>query len=124
MKTLTKTNENLTLAEKLYTLDQQVDFLKEQQEEVRAELLANLHSQGVKFVRLTNGTSYSAEYRTTLKVKNLEKALNWATKNNCLTVDIPKARQILRHEMKTPSFFKVEKGTEYLKVTHPKNENR
>lgn len=117
-------NNNLTLAEKLFTLEEQRAFIEQQEDEVRGELLANLQEQGVKFVKLTNGTSYSVEYRTDLKVKKgkEEKAFAWATENNALKVDTTKARQILRRIIKLPPFFELKKGAEYLKVTHAKDE--
>lgn len=109
--------EPLTVAEQLYGITEQIEFLAEQEKALKAELLENLKKQGVKFLKLNNGVSYSVEHRTALKVKDEVKARVWADANNCLTVDIPKARQILRRELKTPPFFVVEKGAEFLKVT-------
>lgn len=109
--------EPLTVAEQLYGISEQIAFLEEQEKELKNKLLDSLKAQGVKFLKLNNGVSYSVEHKTMLKVKDERKAFMWAGLNNCLTVDMVKARQILRRELKTPPFFKVEKGADYLKVT-------
>lgn len=92
------------------------------EKDLRARLLANLKEQGVSSVRLDNGTTFTITHRETLKPKNIEKAMAWAQENNALKIDTTKATAILRRSIKLPSFFKMEKGEEYLVVKRGREE--
>lgn len=116
MKEITKTKE-LTVAENLYGIQEQIKFLQEQETTLKDELLANLKEQGVTFVKLENGVSYLRSHRETLKVKDEEKALAWAEKNYCMKIDTTKAMKILRRDLKPlPKFFTRVVGEDYLTV--------
>lgn len=110
--------EPQTLAASLYTVREQIAFLKEQEEELEENLLANLKEQGVKFVRLDDGTTFTRSHRETLKIKAgaEDTAFKWAADNTCLKVDTTKAMKILRRELKMPKFFTRVIGDDYLTV--------
>lgn len=106
----------LTAAENLYAVQEQIKFLQEREDELKAELIANLKEQGVSHVRLENGTTFTRSHRETLKVKDEEKAWKWATEHNCLKIDSGKAMTILRRELKMPKFFTRVIGEDYLTI--------
>lgn len=114
-KTLAKKTE-LTVAENLYGIQQQIAFLQEQEDTLKAELLGNLKEQGVTFVKLENGTTFTRSHRETLKAIDVEKATAWAEKNYCMKIDTTKAMKILRRELKMPKFFTRVIGEDYLTV--------
>src|SRR3954451_24349918 len=70
--------------------------IEERREGLRKALLENLQQQGVKSVKLDDGTSYTRAQRTTLKVADEEAALVWAAANNSLKVDTTKGWKILK----------------------------
>jgi len=107
---------NATLATQLYVVQQEMAALKEREDELKSTLLTSLKDQGVGFVRLDNGTSFTRSHRETLKVKDEEKARAWAEDNYCLKIDTTKAMKILRREMKMPKFFTRVIGEDYLTV--------
>ncbi len=79
-----------------------------------------MKAQGVKFVKLDGGETYSrAERKTLTIVKGFEdKAIAWAQQHNALKVDTTKAKEILRHSFDpVPLGFK-ETTTEYLIAKH------
>lgn len=87
-------------------------------EELRAALLDNLRMQGVKTLKLDNGTVYVRAFRTTLKVALDAPAMEWAAANNSIKVDTTKAMKILKLTGMTdnlPAGF-VRQDTEYLTV--------
>ena len=116
MKTKIVVAEPKTLATELYEIQQEKAVLEEKEKELKDELLTSLKSQGVSFVRLDNGTSFTRSHRETLETVDEEKAREWAEKNNCLKVDTTKAWRILRREMKLPKFFKRKIGADYLTI--------
>ena len=105
-----------TLATQLFAIQEEKEALEAREKELRKALLTSLQEQGVKFVRLDNGTSFTRSHRETLKVKDEEKARAWAEEHYCLKIDTTKAMQILRREMKLPKFFTRVIGEEYLTV--------
>lgn len=106
----------LTLAEELYTIQGQMAFLKEQEDEIRAKLLLNLQEQGIKSVKLSDGTSYIRTERQTLKIKDEDKAKKWLDDNFAWKPDTGKALKILRRSLKKlPSYFTVS-VSEFLTV--------
>jgi len=105
----------LTLAEKVFTLDEQISFLTEQRDEAKAELLMNLQKQGVKSVKLNNGTTFIRTERQTLKITPGTQATAWLDEHYCWKPDTSKAMEILRRELKLPRFFKINR-TEYLTI--------
>lgn len=108
--------EPKTLAASLYTVQEQIAFLKEREDELKDQLVANLKEQGVSFVRLDDGTTFTRSHRETLKAKDENKARAWAEENNCLKIDTTKAMKILRRELKMPKFFTRVVGDDYLTV--------
>lgn len=110
----------MTVASRLKVLQQEIKTLQDEEDALRAELLAQLKTQNVKSLRLEDGTIFTISHRETLKPKNIEKAFAWAQENNALTIDLKKAREILRHSIKTSSFFKIEKGNEFLIIKQEK----
>lgn len=115
MKTLAKSPE-LTLATELHTIQGQIEFLQERESELKNELLANLKSQGVTFLKLENGVTYTRSHRETLKIKDEAAATKWAQEHNCMKIDTGKAMKILRRELKMPKFFGRIIGDDYLTV--------
>lgn len=118
MDDLTKSTD-VTLATRLHGIEKLKANLEAEEKQIRTTLLERLQKQGVKHIRLDDGTTYTRSFKTTLKAKDKEKALVWATKNNALSVDTKKAREILRRQLKLPTFFKLEKGKEFLQVRRP-----
>lgn len=111
--------EQRTIASELYSVQEEISTLKEKEEELKDTLLTSLKKQGVGFVRLDNGISFTRSHRETLKAKDEEKARAWAEKNNCLKIDTTRAMKILRRELKMPRFFERVIGTDYLTVKKP-----
>lgn len=116
-----KTQEisQVSVATELYQVQQEIAEMKEREEELKGVLLESMQAQGVGFVRLDNGTSFTRSHRETLKAKDLAKATAWAEKNNCLKLDTTKAMRILRRELKMPRFFERVIGSDYLTVKRP-----
>jgi hypothetical protein len=107
---------NVTIATELYAVQEQREIIEAREKELKDALLASLKTQGVSFVRLENGTSFTRSHRETLKVKDEAKAVAWAEKNYCMKIDTAKAMKILRRELKMPSFFTRAVGEDYLTV--------
>lgn len=117
MKTLVKAQDT-TVATELHAVQGQIEFLQERETELKTALLENMQTQGVTFVKLEDGTTYTRSHRETLKAKDEEKARVWAEENNCLKLDTTKAMKILRRELKMPKFFTRVIGDDYLTVKH------
>lgn len=105
-----------TIATELFAVQEQKAVIEAREKELKDTLLASLKAQGVGFVRLDNGTSFTRSHRETLKVKDEEKARKWAEDHNCLKIDNAKAMRILRRELKLPKFFTRVIGEDYLSV--------
>lgn len=112
----------ITLATQLQAVQQQKAVIEAQEKNLKGELLRLLKEQGVGFVRLDDGTSFTRSHRETLKVKDAKKAQEWAEENNCIKIDTTKAMKILRRELKLPKFFTREIGEDYLSIRR-KNES-
>src|SRR5579859_5492853 len=100
--TMSKAIKPVTLATELFAIEaemksleeqykQQVKPLEERKDALRKSLLANLREQGVKSLKLDNGTVYVRAFKTTLKVHDDHEAMEWAAANNSLKVDTTKA---------------------------------
>lgn len=114
---ITKEISNVTLATRLYALQQQRELIETQEKAVKDLLLASLKEQGVGFVRLDDGTTFTRSHRESLKVVDEVKAEKWAEDNNCWKLDTTKAFKILRRDLKPlPKFFKRVVGQDYLTV--------
>ena len=110
-----------TLAQQLQEVQIQRELLEEKEVKLRTKLLANLQEQGVKGVKLADGTSYSVAERHTLKIAPGEEqaAQLWAEDNYCMRVDTAKAMAILRRSLKKiPACFTVG-STKYLVIKKP-----
>lgn len=108
----------VTLAASLYTLQEQIKFLEDQADEVKGQLMENMKKQGVKTVKLDNGTLFTRAERQTLKITDQEAAEKWADEHNTWKVDTNAALQILRRSLKKlPKFFSVS-TSEYLVIKH------
>jgi hypothetical protein len=107
----------LTVATELHAIEMQEAAIKVRKEQLREVLFESLKHQGVKSVRLDDGTMYLRSERHTLKPvpKYAEDAWKWAAEHYALRIDTTKCHKILSRELKMPRFFKVEK-TEYLVV--------
>lgn len=106
-----------TLATQLHDVQKQLEVLEEQEKSIKAELIATLKKQGVKSIRLEDGTTYTRSHRESLVIKDDTKALEWAQSYNVMKIDTGKAMQVLRRELKLPKFFGIKKGEEYLTVS-------
>ncbi len=114
---MTKEISTVTLATELFAVQEQKALIETREKELKDTLLASLKAQGVGFVRLDNGTSFTRSHRETLKVKDTEKASAWAEKNDCFKIDTTKAFKILRRDLKPlPKFFERVIGEDYLTV--------
>src|SRR5215207_9646128 len=107
----------VTVATELHAIEMQEEALKLRKEELREVLFESLKHQGVKSVRLDDGTMYLRSERHTMKSvpKYAEDAWKWAAEHYALKIDTTKCHKILSRELKTPRFFKVERS-EYLVV--------
>ena len=115
----------VTLAANLYAVRGQILVLQEQEQELRDRLLSSLQAQGVRMVRLDDGTIFMRSLRSTLKVKvgEGEAAFKWGSERGLLKLDTTKALQVLRRELKrVPKFFE-RKETEYLSIRSGKDKN-
>lgn len=107
---------NVTLATQLLVVQEEKAVIEKREKELKDALLASLKAQGVGFVRLDNGTSFTRSHRETLEIVDEAKAQKWAEDNNCYKIDTTKAWKILRREMKLPKFFARKIGADYLTV--------
>jgi hypothetical protein len=107
----------LSVATELHAIELQEAAIKVRKEQLREVLFESLKHQGVKSVRLEDGSMYLRSERHTLKPVSTrkEEAWQWAAEHNALKLDTAKAFQILRRELKLPKFFRIEKS-EYLVV--------
>lgn len=107
----------LSVATELHAIELQEAAIKVRKEQLREVLFESLKYQGVKSVRLDDGTVYLRSERHTLKPvpKYAEDAWKWAATHYALKIDTTKAHKILSRELKLPRFFKVDKS-EYLVV--------
>jgi hypothetical protein len=110
----------VTVATELRAIEMQEAALKVRKEQLREVLFESLKHQGVKSVKLEDGTMYLRSERHTLKpvAKYQEQAWAWAAEHNCFKIDTTRAHKILSRELKLPRFFKVERA-EYLVVRRP-----
>src|SRR4051812_46263819 len=111
---------SVTVATELHAIQAEQRRLKGREEELRAQLFKSLKQQGVKSVRLDDGTMYMRSERHSLEalMTMKDKAYKWALEHNALKIDTAKSFQILRHELEMPKFFRV-KTNEYLVVRRP-----
>lgn len=118
----TKVPVQVTLATELHAIVIEKEALEKREEAIREKLLSNLKAQGVDFVRLENGYSFTRAHRETIKpVFGKEpQATKWAEENNCLKLDTAKASKILKRQFHLPEFFERVIGAEYLTVKTPK----
>lgn len=121
MAQLTKAPD-ITIAANLLGVQEQIKFLQEREDELKSQLLENLKKQGVRSVRLSDGSSYTIAERSTLKVVDEAKAKEWLDEHYCWKADTAKALQILKRELKMPKFFKRQ-STEYLTIKRNNKEN-
>lgn len=98
---------------------EEIKPLEEAEENLREQLLQQLSTQGWKHIKLDSGEIFTKAVRQTIKIVDEVKAIAWATKHNAIKVDTTKAKEILRHEMETPSWMEY-KETEYLSVRKEK----
>lgn len=105
-----------TLATELFDVLKEKALIEKREEQLRGALLTSLKEQGVGYVRLDSGTSFTRSHRETLKVVDEEKARAWAEEHYCLKIDTAKAMKILRRELKMPKFFTRTIGEDYLTI--------
>lgn len=110
--------QSITIATELHAVQIEKEAIEAREKELKDQLLSSLKAQGVTFVRLEDGTSFTRSHRESLKIKAgaEDKAFKWAADNTCLKVDTTKAMRILRRELKMPRFFERVKGSDYLTV--------
>lgn len=110
-------DRKLTIAETLSVVMARIATLEEEEKKLRAELFDNLKRQGVKSVKLEDGTLFVITERQTLKVKDPEKAFAWAMENPQarMKIDTAAALSVFRKELKMPKFF-TKVTTEYLTI--------
>jgi len=116
MSTKTKEISTVTIATELFAVQEEKALVEAREKELKDVLLGQLKAQGVGFVRLDNGTSFTRSHRETLEVVDEAKAQKWAEDNNCYKIDTTKAWRILRREMKLPKFFARKIGADYLTI--------
>lgn len=116
MKKTIKNVEKQTVAQKLYDVQEQIKTLEELETAYKSELLENLKTQGVSFIKLDNGTTFTRSHRETLKVVDEVAANAWAQEHYCLKLDTTKAMAILRRELSMPAFFTRVIGEDYLTI--------
>lgn len=121
MAKITIKTTNLTLASELRAIQEAKEHLAERENIIKAELLTSLKKQGVRQIRLEDGTMYVRSERKRLVIGNEKKAQEWAEEHNCLKIDSTKALEIFRH-LDKPEFFKVGL-TEYLTVRRSKTKD-
>lgn len=109
-----------SLASELRIIERAMVDLEKDKEVVRAALLNELQRQGIKSVRLDDGTSYTRAERANLIVTEPTKALAFAKRHFALKIDTAKILKLIRPMLKQPTFFSIGR-TEYLRVTR-KNE--
>lgn len=120
-KTLTNAQPQ-TLAEELSTLQGQIDFLKEREEEVKESLKQILQYQGVRRVDLKDGRSYILYPKDSLKIKDKMAAQKWWLENPEARGKIDTSAAIEVAKSGKLKWAKVETH-EYLRVSNKKDED-
>jgi len=115
---MAKQPTQITAATELSAVQAEISALQEREKKLKTALLTNLKKQGVKSIRLADGSSYTIAERQVLKVKAGEEdaAQLWAEDNYCMKIDTAKALKIVRRSLKKPPKFFVVGSTEYLTV--------
>lgn len=121
MKTLTKV-EPQTLAAQLWGIEQELERLTEMKDEIRNKLLKSLSTQGVKFIKLENGDSYTVAERNNLVIKNEISATAWAMENPESRMQLNKTKALEVAKLGKSKIFGVEK-TYSLRISRAKNTN-
>lgn len=116
MKTLQKTEEH-SVATLLYKTQREIEPLLKLEKELKETLFKSLKSQKVRSLKLEDGTTYIISERQTLKVKDEDKAWEWAMENPHarLKIDSGAALLVFRKELKLPKFFS-KTVSEYLTI--------
>lgn len=105
-----------SLASQLHTAIFHRKEWEAEEKKLRDQLLDNMKKQGVKTVKLDDGTLYVRATRSTITVVDDKAADEWAKQNNCLKVDTAKALKIVRlRQEDLPKFFK-QSDTEFLTI--------
>lgn len=112
-----KAINNVTIASELFAILEEKKTLEVREDALRETLLKSLKEQGVGFVRLDNGTSFTRSHKETLKVVDEAAAKEWAENNYCMKIDTSRAMKILRKDLAPlPEFFERKIGVDYLTV--------
>lgn len=111
--------EPQSLATQLHEIEEGIALDEARAKVLRELLLENLQSQGVKFVRLANGDSYTVAERNNLVIKNQISATKWAMENPeaRMKLDTSKALEIAKQGKS--KIFGVEK-TYSLRISRAK----
>jgi len=107
-----------TIATELRAVQFAKEELERQEKELKDSLMGIMKKQGVKSVKLEDGSHYIRTFREVVQVvKGKEQdALKWAHENNALKVDTGIAKDVFRHSLKAmPKFFK-KVSTEFLTI--------
>ncbi len=117
MKKLAKT-DNLTIANQLQIVQNTLKALEVEEKKLKEVLLESLKKQGVKSVKLENGTQFIRAEKQTLTVKPgfEEEVQLWSEDFNCMKLDTAKALKILRRSLKKPPKWAAIRETEYLTI--------
>ena len=122
-----KEDTKLSLATRLHAIEREIEYLETDKKMLRDELLLLLKKQGVKSVKLEDGTLYLRAEKTTLKVKkgvnSEDDAWKWAMANNAVKIDTNVAWKILRRSLKKMPKFFVKSTSEYLTIKRPNQEH-
>ena len=116
----------VTSAEKLANLrklieekELEIKPLKIERDKTQELLIADMHSTGLKSVKVKSGESYTMATRSGITVNNEIQAFKWAYDNKAVTIDMRMAGQVIKEMPEPPpGFAKVE--SEYIRVTKPK----
>lgn len=79
--------------------------LEEKQKELRAKLLEGMIKTGIKSIKLDSGDVYVRVPSTKFEVKDEVKAYKWGEQNQCLRLDMTKARKLLTRTIGVPEGF-------------------
>ena len=112
----------VTTANELFAVQEEIAVLEKRADALKAALLENLQTQGVRRVDMANGKQYIVIEKSTVSMVAgfKDKAEAWAKRHKAMKVDTAKVKEMFEDKLdKLPEGFKVS-TTEYLTVRENK----
>lgn len=100
-------------------LKAKTEQLKFRRDRIQQELITALKDNELKSIKVSSGENYAMATRKSLDIIDTDKALQWATKNDAVTIDKRIASSMLKDVEKLPVGFE-RKETDFISIRKPK----